>query len=174
MLKIFLLVYFLECNFNHIHLIKKQKKVSASNIIRKKFFNIKTNLSKFKTFQFPSLRKEKFKFFTGKLFESYYSDMKIIENKINLNYNLMETEVLLGTHFQLNGCLVVKDYPKKFYFYDRKKIFQFTYMTNFHENNFFSAFYLQSSFFDYFKIEIRFQEFKKIKNLHKMQIFFLL
>jgi hypothetical protein len=80
------------------------------------------------------LRKEKFEFFTGKLFELYYSDMKIIENKINLNYNLMETEVLLGTHFQLNGCLVVKDYPKKFYFYDRKKIFQFTYMTNFHEN----------------------------------------
>ena len=134
MLKIFLLVYFLECNINHIHLIKKPKKVSPSNIIRKKIFNIKTNLSKFKTFKFPSLGKEKFKFFTGKIFELYYSDMKIIENKINLNYNLMETEVLLGTHFQLNGCLVLKDFPKKFYFYDRKKIFQFYHMKNFQEN----------------------------------------
>ena len=134
MLKIFLLVYFLECNINHIHLIKKPKKGSPSNIIRKKIFNIKTNLSKFKTFKFPSLGKEKFKFFTGKIFELYYSDMKIIENKINLNYNLMETEVLLGTHFQLNGCLVLKDFPKKFYFYDRKKIFQFYHMKNFQEN----------------------------------------
>ena len=60
--------------------------------------------------------------------------MKIIENKINLNYNLMETEVLLGTHFQLNGCLVLKDFPKKFYFFDRKKIFQFYCKTIFHEN----------------------------------------
>ena len=60
--------------------------------------------------------------------------MKIIENKINLNYNLMETEVLLGTHFQLNGCLVLKDFPKKFYIYDRKKIFQFYHMKNFQEN----------------------------------------
>ena len=107
--------------------------------------------------------------------------MKIIENKINLNYNLMETEVLLGTHFQLNGCLVLKDIPKKFYFYNRKKIFKFYYMKNFHENTTLKAasfrkfissdvkrsvFFFQNFHFFYnFKSRLNSALFKKSRNI---------
>ena len=130
MLKVILLIYFIES--------KKKSNISSINkteiprkfLSRKSLEETRKNLySGVSSSSFIENRKHAF--FNGKAFENYYCDLKIAENRTNLNYNSMGLEVLIGTFFQKNGCLVLMQYPKKFFFYDRKRLFNVKNKPNF-------------------------------------------
>lgn len=122
MLKIFLLIYFIEAKKKSIIPTKNSTKIPKYFLFKKSLKETKNTVySKIPTSSF--IENKKHKYFTGRTFENYYCDLKIAENKVSLNYNSMELDVLSGTFFQKNGCLVLVQNPKKFFFYDRKNFF---------------------------------------------------
>jgi len=70
------------------------------------------------------------KFLLGKIFENHYCDLKLIENKIDINYNLTKSIVLIGTYYYKIGCLILIKSLTKIFLYDRKNIFMIVTIKN--------------------------------------------
>ena len=90
----------------------------------------------FNTFNSPKSNAKKLKILSGKLFPRYYCDVKIAENKVNLNYNLLHSDILIGVFFQQKGSLIVGKFLKKLYYFNRYKFFNFEVNKNFFKKKF--------------------------------------
>lgn len=90
-----------------------------------KKFKFRKKYSPLNNLEFQFSKSRKSKFLSGKLFSKYYYDMKIIENKVNLNYDLLHSDIFIGVFSYRNSSLMIGKFLKKLYFYDRYRFFKF-------------------------------------------------
>jgi hypothetical protein len=140
MLKIDLLIYFSEYEQN----IKFKKKKTYQET--KKFTQRNINNSEKSPLYFDNdisflYERNYSKFLSGKLFKQSYCDLKIIDNKLSLNFNLSDSEVSIGAFSQKNGCLILTQISKKGFFFYTKNFFETKFISSFHDPTFRTSIY---------------------------------
>ena len=122
MLKLNLLVYFLELHNDFIMSFSKTHGTQLKFLNEKNYFS--EQIQNFpNTKSSPLFEFKKSNFFLGKTFQYHYCDTKIVENKTNLMLHSIKSHILVGSFFQSTGSLVVIENLDKIFYINRKNFF---------------------------------------------------